>query len=162
MEIDFLAKSHLAFCGAALEHQAKQLELAFAWVSIYPIKCKDKRERKRCGERGGNPLLLWISRDNLWLLYRVQGLWKFWKPKGVNSNVMGTGKSFWEVLILASTNPHYDKRLSSELPVQYMKILCSEHGENTGRTCCLHKLFWMSKQKTICVHNMFSPCSLTF
>ena len=141
MEIDFLAKSHLAFCGAALEHQAKQLELAFAWVSIYPIKCKDKRERKRCGERGGNPLLLWISRDNLWLLYRVQGLWKFWKPKGVNSNVMGTGKSFWEVLILASTNPHYDKRLSSELPVQYMKILCSKHGENTRRTCCLHKLF---------------------
>jgi len=30
MEIDFLVKSHLAFCGAALEHQAKQLELAFA------------------------------------------------------------------------------------------------------------------------------------
>ena len=30
-------------------------------------------------------------------------------------------------------------------------------------TCCVHKLFWMSKknthQKTICVHNMFSPCS---
>ena len=52
MEIDFLAKSHLAFCGAALEHQAKQLELAFAWVSIYPIKCKDKRERERGGERG--------------------------------------------------------------------------------------------------------------
>ena len=89
MELDFLVKSHLAFCGAALEHQAKQLELAFAWVSIYPIKCKDKRERERCGERGGNPLLLWISRDNLWLLYRVQGRRKFWKPKGVNSNVVG-------------------------------------------------------------------------
>ena len=28
------------------------------------------------------------------------------------------------------------------------------------RTCCVHKLFWMSKQnqKTICVHNMFFPC----
>ena len=127
MEIDFLAKSHLAFCGAALEHQAKQLELAFAWVSIYPIKCKDKRERKRCGERGGNPLLLWISRDNLWLLYRVQGLWKFWKPKGVNSNVMGTGKSFWEALILASTNPHNDKRLFIDLPIQYMKTTSSEN-----------------------------------
>ena len=34
-------------------------------------------------------------------------------------------------------------------------------GQNMGRTCCVHKLFWMSKQKqkTICVHNMFSPCS---
>ena len=33
--------------------------------------------------------------------------------------------------------------------------------QNMGRTCCVHKLFWMSKQKqkTICVHNMFSPCS---
>ena len=29
--------------------------------------------------------------------------------------------------------------------------------QNTGRTCCVHKLFWMSKQKqkTICAHNMF-------
>ena len=32
--------------------------------------------------------------------------------------------------------------------------------QNMGRTCCVHKLFWMSKQKqkTICVHNMFFPC----
>ena len=45
-------------------------------------------------------------------------------------NKIGTGKSFSEVLILASTNPRYDKRLSSELPVQYMKIPSSEHGEN--------------------------------
>ena len=52
-----------------------------------------------------------------------------------------TGKSFSEVLILASTNPQYDKRLSSELPVQYMKIPSSEHGENMSRTCCVDKLF---------------------
>jgi hypothetical protein len=38
---------------------------------------RQERERERCGERGGNPLLLWISRDNLWLLYRVQGHRKF-------------------------------------------------------------------------------------
>ena len=43
-----------------------------------------------------------------------------------------TGKSFSEVLILASTNPQYDKRLSSELPLQHMKIPSSEHGENIG------------------------------
>ena len=39
-----------------------------------------------------------------------------------------------EALIFASTNPQYDKRLSIELPVQYMKIPRSEHGENIGRT----------------------------
>ena len=38
-----------------------------------------------------------------------------------------TGKSFSEALILASTNPQYDKRLFIELQVQYMKIPSSEH-----------------------------------
>ena len=70
-------------------------------------------------------------------------------------------KSLSEALIFASTNPQYDDRLFIELQVQYMKIASSEHGENMGRTCCVHKLFWMSKQKqkTICVHNMFWACS---
>ena len=39
------------------------------------------------------------------------------------SNGGRTGKSFSEALILASTNPQYDKRLFIELQVQYMKIL---------------------------------------
>ena len=38
-----------------------------------------------------------------------------------------TGKSFSKALILASTNPQYDKRLFIELPVQYMKTTSSEH-----------------------------------
>ena len=38
-----------------------------------------------------------------------------------------TGKSFSEALILASTNPQYDKRLFIELRVQYMKTKSSEH-----------------------------------
>ena len=42
-------------------------------------------------------------------------------------NVHATGKSFSEALILASTNPQYDKRLFIELPAQYMKIASSEH-----------------------------------
>ena len=41
-----------------------------------------------------------------------------------------TGKSFSEALILALTNPQYDKRLFIELQVQYMKIPSSEHIEN--------------------------------
>ena len=46
-----------------------------------------------------------------------------------------TGKSFSEKLILASTNPQYDKRLIIELQVKYMKIASSL------KTCCVHKLF---------------------
>ena len=38
-----------------------------------------------------------------------------------------TGKSLWQALIFASTNPQYDKRLFIELQVQYMKITSSEH-----------------------------------
>ena len=39
-----------------------------------------------------------------------------------------------EALIFASNNPQYNNRLFIELPVQYMKILSSEHGENMERT----------------------------
>ena len=35
---------------------------------------------------------------------------------------LGTGKSLWEALILASTKPKYDKRLFIELRGEYMKI----------------------------------------
>ena len=48
--------------------------------------------------------------------------------------VSNSGKSFSEPLILASTNPQYDKRLFIELPVQHMKTTSSEHWENMGRT----------------------------
>ena len=47
-----------------------------------------------------------------------------------------TGKSLSKALIFASTNPQYDNRLFIELPVQYMKIPSSEHGENMSRTFC--------------------------
>ena len=60
-----------------------------------------------------------------------------------------TGKSLSEVLILESTNPLYDYRLSMELPVQYMKTTSSEHVVYTN---CL---FFVSTFRTIYVHNMF-------
>ena len=44
-----------------------------------------------------------------------------------SEELQDTGKSFSEALILASTNPQYDKRLFIELRVQYMKITSSEH-----------------------------------
>jgi hypothetical protein len=67
-----------------------------------------------------------------------------------------TGKSLSEVLILASTNPQYDKRLSFELPVQYMKIPSLEYDENMRRTRRVQKLFFVF---VTYVHNMFYPCS---
>ena len=60
-----------------------------------------------------------------------------------------TGKSFSEALILATTNPQYDKILIYQFLHENYKV----------RTCCVHKLFWMPKQKTIYVHNMFWACS---
>jgi hypothetical protein len=59
-----------------------------------------------------------------------------------------TGKSFTEALILASTNPQYDKRLFIDLPAQYMKTTSSEHVVYIN--CAFVLTF-----KTIYGHNMF-------
>ena len=50
--------------------------------------------------------------------------------QNLSQNKFGTGKSFSEALILAVTNPKYDKRLFLELQVQYMTIPSSEHVKN--------------------------------
>ena len=42
-----------------------------------------------------------------------------------NSQNYITSKSFSEALILASNNPQYDKRLFTDLPLQYMKTTSS-------------------------------------
>ena len=70
--------------------------------------------------------------------------------KQSNCGKSTTGKSFSEPLILASTNPQYDKRLFIELPVQYMKTTSSEHQENMLK----HKLLivFVLKFRTIYVH----------
>ena len=67
---------------------------------------------------------------------------------------IGAGKSFSEALILASTNPQYDKRLFIELQVQYMKIASSEHVVYINCSECQNK----KKQKN-CVHNMLWACN---
>ena len=54
-----------------------------------------------------------------------------------------TGKSFSEALILASTNPQYDKRLFIELQVQYMKIASSEHVVYINCSECQNKKHFM-------------------
>ena len=69
-----------------------------------------------------------------------------------------------EALILASTNPQYDNRLFIELPVQYMKIPSSEHGENIGRTWVEHVAQincseCQNKNQFVYLHNMFWACS---
>jgi len=58
-------------------------------------------------------------------------MWKDWmKWAGTMVNEPFTGKSMSEALIFASSNPQYHNRLFIELPVQYIKIPSSEHGEN--------------------------------
>ena len=49
------------------------------------------------------------------------------KSLPVPKHMIPTGKSFSEALILASTNPQYDKRLFIELRIQYMKTTRPEH-----------------------------------
>ena len=62
-----------------------------------------------------------------------------------------TGKSFSEALILASTNPQYDKRLFIELRVQYMKIVSSEHVENM---LCTQIGFCFDIQNNLCTQHV--------
>ena len=59
------------------------------------------------------------------------------------ATLSSTGKSFSEALILASTNPQYDKRLFIELQVQYMKIASSEHGVYINCSECKNKKQFM-------------------
>ena len=62
-----------------------------------------------------------------------------------------TGKSFSEALILASTNPQYDKRLFIDLPVQYLhETTSSEHVMYINCFECQNK-----NEETIYAHNLF-------
>ena len=65
---------------------------------------------------------------NLFLLIKIRLDWAL-------QNFKSTGKSFSEALILASTDPQYDKRLFIELAAQHMKITGTEIGQNMARTC---------------------------
>ena len=67
------------------------------------------------------------------------------------NNGNSTGKSLSEALIFASTNPQYDGRLFIELQVQYMKIPCSEHGENM---LCTEIVFDI--QNNLCTQHVLS------
>ena len=51
--------------------------------------------------------------------------------------------------------------MTNDCSLIYQFSTWKQQAQNMGITCCVQKLFWMSKQKqkTICVHNMFSPCS---
>ena len=88
-------------------------------------------------------------------------------PKGQSGTYLdrsendSTGKSLSGVLIFASTNPQYAKRLSIELPVQYMKISSLEHEENM--LCKQIVCFCFDIQNNLCAQHvlpMFSQCFL--
>ena len=73
-----------------------------------------------------------------------------------------TGKSFSEILILASANPQYDKRLSIDLPVQYIKIPNLEHRENMGENMLLTQVVLNVKTKKQFLYTTFSKLFLVF
>ena len=66
------------------------------------------------------------------------------------SVLLSVGRSMSEALILAATNPQYDKRLFMDLPVQYMKTTSLEHVVYTN---CF--FVFVLTFRTIYVHNMF-------
>ena len=81
----------------------------------YYVKCKiydtlmDLTDRSACTE------------------HRASSAKRAHRADAYETNMVCTDKSFSEALILASTNPKYDKRLFIELRVQYMKITSWEH-----------------------------------
>ena len=62
-------------------------------------------------------------------------------------------EAFSEALILALTNPQYDKRLLIELHVQYMKIASSELVENMLCTQIVF-CFCFAIQNYLCTQNV--------
>ena len=81
---------------------------------------------------------------------------------------IGAGKSFSEGLILASTNPQYDKRLFIDFPVltwklQAQNILCTQivlNVKTKKKTICVHNIevfmYWTGKS----INNLLSYCGL--
>ena len=100
-------------------------------------------------------LLIWL----LLHMYRIQ----LCEISCRTLDVISEGKMVWDVInecIILS----FCIRVNISLPFllyKYLQIqvnLCQRllFLQNIGRTCCVHKLFWMSK--SISVHNMFSLC----
>ena len=81
-----------------------------------------------------------------------------------------TGKSLSEAFILTSTNPKYDKRLSIDLPVHYLKTTSLEHVVYINCSECQNKkqfvyttcselvvfMYWTRNS----MNNLFSYCGL--
>ena len=101
-------------------------------------------------------LLIWL----LLHMYRIQ----LCEISCRTLDVISEGKMVWDVInecIILSFCIRVNISLSILL-YKYLQIhvnLCQRllFLQNIGRTCCVHKLFWMSK--SISVHNMLSPCS---
>ena len=49
--------------------------------------------------------------------------------------------------------------MTKDCPLNYQFSTWKIQAQDTVRICCVHRLFWMSKQKTICVQNIIWECS---
>ena len=72
---------------------------------------------------------------------------------------------FFFVLLVLTFRTIYVHNMSSICSELWIFMYLTHNSMNNLSliTCCVHKLFWMSKpvnqKNTICVHNMFSTCS---
>ena len=58
--------------------------------------------------------------------------------------------------------PQLTHNMTKDCWLNYKFSAWKFRAQNMSRTCCVHKLFWASRQKQkkpICVHNMFLTCS---
>ena len=76
-----------------------------------------------------------------------------------NKPLLNTGKSFSEALILASTNPQYDKRLFIELRDQYMKIASLEQVVYINCSECQNKKQFVYTTRSQYVLSLEFSCS---
>ena len=120
---------------AWIDHEFDMCALLMAVVTAWYMQKSSMHGRAQCSTMG--PRLYEVAIAFITIYFK-----RF-------SQMLNTGKSLSEALILASTNPQYDDRLFIELRVQYKKT--------TSSACvhCVHKLFFVLTFRTIYVHNMF-------
>ena len=102
---------------AWIDHEFDMCALLMAVVTAWYMQKSSMHGRAQCSTMG--PRLYEVAIAFITIYFK-----RF-------SQMLNTGKSLSEALILASTNPQHDDRLFVELQVQYMKITSWEHVENT-------------------------------
>ena len=117
---------------------------------LIPTKWKFKVSSRVLWQKRWIMAELWIQQSRFILNAYLILLWRYVFPPCVkrtsvfssNFSMPGTGKSWSEALIFASTNPQYDDRLFIELQFNTWKFQAQTWGEHVVYRNC----FWHSEQ----------------